>query len=167
MYQSNIFDVSNIKIQYQIHYIVTQLHPPRGSINQRTGRMYSRIVIILVLFGIFFRFFGYVSFQKYLQGGTMIDRKLKYPEELDAPALLVCPINTNNANGFKDLTEEEIYSKTFCKSAKDSEEFFSCFEENTYMFVIFILGIFFIFVVDFKFVIVFEVVFVLKSSSFL
>ena len=64
----------------------------------------------------------------------MIDRKQKHPEELDAPALLVCPMNTNNANGWKNITEEEIFSKTFCKSAKDSEEFFNCFEENTYMF---------------------------------
>ena len=123
-----------MKIQYQIHYIVTQLHPPPGCINQRTGRMYSRIVMILVLFGIFFKFFGYVAFQKYVQGGTMIDRKQKYPEELDAPALLVCPQNTNNANGWKNFTDKEIYSKTVCKSAKDSEEFFDCFEKNTYMF---------------------------------
>ena len=121
--------------QHQTHlHWYTLLHTPHYSINQSTGRMYSRIFIMLVLFGIFFKFFGYVSFQKYLQGGTMIDRKLKYPEELDAPALLVCPINTDNANGFKNLTEEEIYSKTFCKSAKDSEEFFNCFEENTHMF---------------------------------
>ena len=64
----------------------------------------------------------------------MIDRKQKHPEELDAPALLVCPINTNNANGWKNFTDKEIYSKTVCKSAKDSEEFFNCFEKNTYMF---------------------------------
>ena len=64
----------------------------------------------------------------------MIDRKQKYPEELDAPALMVCAINTNNGIGWKNITAQDILFRNFCERAQDSEEFFDCIENNTYSF---------------------------------
>ena len=92
--------------------------------------MNIRIIIIFVLFGMFLKFFGFVSFQKYLQGGIMIDRKQKYPEELDAPSLMVCGINANNGIGWKNFTVHDMYLRTFCENAKDSEEFLDCIEKH-------------------------------------
>ena len=58
--------------------------------------MYLRAVIIFALIGIFLKFFGLNSVKKFINGGVMIDRKHIYPEELDAPAIAVCPANPIN-----------------------------------------------------------------------
>ena len=64
----------------------------------------------------------------------MIDRTQKYPTERDAPALSVCPRNTNNTNfGWKkNITLEQIVSKEICKDATNTTEFYDCIELNTY-----------------------------------
>ena len=66
----------------------------------------------------------------------MIVRTQKYPTDLDAPGIFVCPRNTENEKrkrGWKgNFTQEQIKSLEMCKDARNTVELHDCIELNTY-----------------------------------
>ena len=96
--------------------------------------MYIRSLIIVLLSGIFLKFFGLKSFNRYLSGGVMIVRTQRYPTDVDAPAIFVCPRNAENEkHGWKrNFTRLQIISLEMCKDAMNTEELYDCIELYTY-----------------------------------
>ena len=89
---------------------------------------------MLLLSGIFLKFFGFKSFHRYLSGGTTVDRKQRSSETLDAPAIMVCAKNPITKIGWKNLTVLQVVTRSMCRNAKDAKELTDCIDGKTYSF---------------------------------
>ena len=98
--------------------------------------VWGKILLQVVLFAIFFNYFGLVSWQRYKEQRVVLTSSDEAIDNLPAPAITLCPLDHESKIGYIDAIEsssvpalEGKFISHLCEG-KDGEEIVDCIEEK-------------------------------------
>ena len=100
--------------------------------------VWGKILLQVVLFAIFFNYFGLVSWQRYKEQRVVLTSSDEPVNKLPAPAITLCPIDHNDQIGYVDVIGKEDEPAVQWKGrlishicqGKEGDEIVKCIEEK-------------------------------------
>ena len=100
--------------------------------------VWGKILLQVVLFAIFFNYFGLVSWQRYKEQRVVLTSSDEPIDKLPAPAITLCPIDHNDQIGYVDVIGKEDEPAVQWKGrlishicqGKEGDEIVKCIEEK-------------------------------------
>ena len=99
----------------------------------------SKILLQGVLFAIFFKYFGLVSWKRYMEQRIVLTSSDKTMDMVPAPAITLCPLNHQDQTGYENqLKEDDDLPAIFWKGklishiceGKEGEDIAACIEQK-------------------------------------
>ena len=101
--------------------------------------VWGKILLQLLLFAIFFNYFGLVSWKRYKEQRVVLTSSDEPVDNLPAPAITLCPVNHQDQTGYKNLTKEDndlpaVFWKgkliSHICEGKEGEDIANCIEQK-------------------------------------